>query len=100
MRRIARGGVAAHDQAQDHAERRVGREVAVADDGRVLVSGPDLRSPPGRQRMRVFSPEGELLGVADLPPVAIHELGENHLLGVWRNDDGVEFVVLHDVRRP
>jgi hypothetical protein len=73
--------------------------IVVADDRRVLVSGPDLIAPPGWQRMRVFSTDGELLGTADLPLLAVHELSGDRLLGVWRNDDGVEFVVVHDVRR-
>ena len=67
-------------------------------DGRVLVGGPDLAAPDGWRRMRVFSADGELIGVADLPAIAAHELGRDSLLGVWRNEDGVEFVVVHNVR--
>ena len=73
--------------------------VVVTDNRRILVGGPDLGAPPGWQRVRVFSADGELLGLADLPLVSVHELGENHLLGVWRNEDGVEFVVVHNVQR-
>ena len=70
-------------------------------DSRVFVSSPDLTGPPGWIRMRVFSADGELLGVADIPPMTRpFDLGRDHLVGSWRNDDEVEFVVVHNVRRP
>ena len=67
---------------------------------RVFVTGPDLAATTARwHRYRVFSASGELIGIADLPPVEVHEIGEDWLLGVDLDADGVEFVVLHDVKR-
>ena len=67
--------------------------------GRLYISGPDLVSPEGLLRYRVFSRDGELLGVADLPPVGNGELGDDFIIGLTRNAEGVESVVLHDVKR-
>ena len=73
--------------------------IFVDDNGGVLVGGPDLKGPPGWNRLRVFSPKGELLGYADLPQIWTFDLGDDYLLGRSFNEDGVEFVVVHDVRR-
>jgi hypothetical protein len=73
--------------------------VVIDSEGRILVSGPDLVAPEGGSRYRVFSPRGELLGFADLPRIGLAQMGPDYLLGVTRNDDGVEFVVMHDVTR-
>ena len=74
--------------------------VLIDTEGGLLVVGPDIqRSDGGRVQARVFSPSGELLGIADLPSIVIHELGPDYLLGVSRNDDGVEFVEMYRVRR-
>ena len=70
-------------------------------EGGVLVGSPDLKGGrPGWNRLRVFSPDGELLGYADVPQIWIGDLGDDYLLGRSFNEDGVEFVVGHDVRRP
>lgn len=72
--------------------------VVVDAERRVMVGGPDLQAEiDGWRRVRVFSATGELLGVADLPPVTVHDLGTDYLLGVSRNDDDVEFVVAYEV---
>ena len=74
--------------------------IVVDASGRIFVSGPDLPADAGRwRRYRVFAASGELVGVANLPPVHIHEIGDDYLLGVERDVDGVEFVVLYDVMR-
>lgn len=73
-------------------------DIVVDASGRVFVSGPDLPADARRwRRYRVFAASGELIGLADLPPVQIHEIGDDYLLGVDRNADGVESVVLYDV---
>ena len=75
-------------------------DVVVDASGRVLANGPDLLATNEHwRRYRVFSESGELTGVADLPPIEVHEIGEDWLLGVERDADGVQFVVLHDVKR-
>jgi hypothetical protein len=74
--------------------------LAVDTGGGFLVVGPDIqRSVSGRLRARVFASSGELLGLGDIPPIVVHELGADYLLGVSRNADGVEFVELYRVRR-
>ena len=73
--------------------------ILVAADRRILVSGPDLQVPrEGWVRRRVFSADGQLLGVADFPPIQVLEIGADYVLGVARDADGVEYVVVHDLR--
>ncbi len=61
---------------------------------RVFVTGPDLAAAkPEWTRYRVFSRDGVLLGFADLPAVGAPDIGDNYLLGVARDADGVEFIV-------
>jgi hypothetical protein len=72
--------------------------IVVSTDRRIFVHGPDLkREREGWFPYRVFSPRGELLGIAELPFMGIHELGEDYVLGVVRNADGVEFIALYDI---
>ena len=75
------------------------RDILVDNQKRVLVGGPDLTAPEGWRRYRVFSADGELLGTADFPGFAVYDLGADYAVGRARNDDGVEFVVVHDITR-
>jgi hypothetical protein len=69
-------------------------------DGRIYVRGPDIESgTEGWLRYRVFSRDGELIGLADLPAVTIRELGADYLFGVSRNEDEIESVVVHGITR-
>jgi len=73
--------------------------IVVATDGRVFVAGPDLpRELTGPIPYRMFSRTGELVGIAQLPAMGVHEVGDDYVLGVERDEDGVEFVVIYDVK--
>jgi hypothetical protein len=66
---------------------------------RILVCTTDLPcSAFDRiQRFRVFSAEGEMLGLMDIPAAIHADLGPTHYMGLSRNSDGVEIVVIHEV---
>lgn len=54
-----------------------------------------------RRRYAVFDPEGHLVARVTLPPdLRILEVGPDWVLGVWRDEQGVEFVHLHALHRP
>jgi hypothetical protein len=76
------------------------RSLFVDADRRVFVGGPDLGAAEGRFRYRVFSADGQLLGLAELPRVGVTEIGTDYLVGISRNEDGVEFIVVHDLTGP
>ena len=49
----------------------------------------------------VFARDGQFLGtVQNVSGLRILEVGDRHVLGIVRNDDGVEVVRLHELRRP
>lgn len=49
----------------------------------------------------IFEREGRLIGRADVPPdLRIFEIGENAVVGVRRDAEGVERVSVHRLRRP
>jgi hypothetical protein len=75
------------------------RDILVDNEKRVLVGGPDLTAAAGWRRYRVFSADGELVGTADFPAFAVYELGADYAVGRARDEDGVEFVVVHDITR-
>jgi hypothetical protein len=48
----------------------------------------------------VFSDEGVLLGTVAIPPdLSIMEIGQDYVLGVWRDPLDVEFVHLYSLQR-
>ena len=47
----------------------------------------------------VFEGEGRLLGTVALPDVEVLEIGEDYVLGVFRDELEVEFVRLYDLRK-
>jgi len=51
---------------------------------------------------RVFDPDGRLLGAVRVPErFQIHQIGEDWILGVWRDDLGVEYVRMYGLdKRP
>ena len=72
--------------------------ILVDTEGRIFVASPGLHSPTrGRSHWRVFSADGELLGLADLPGAQVHALGPDYLIGVRRDAEGVETIVVHDL---
>ena len=55
----------------------------------------DVRQPT---RWLVFGPDGEGLGSVDMPPgLAVRQIGRDFVVGVWRDEDGVEYVRRHAV---
>ncbi len=49
---------------------------------------------------RVFSPNGELLGTIDLPVrFRLLDIGDDFILGVYRDDSDVEYVQLYALAR-
>lgn len=60
-------------------------------------------APPGDQHptWTIFDADGKLSGRVSTPPgVRILEIGEDYLLGVYRDDLGVEYLHQYAVRRP
>jgi len=58
---------------------------------------PDTEAPP---RWMVFAPDGRARGVVAAPAgLEIHWIGDNSILGVWRDELGVEEVRLHGLVR-
>jgi hypothetical protein len=48
----------------------------------------------------VFDPEGEARGVVTVPQgLTVHQIGADFILGVWRDEDGVEHVRRHRLLR-
>jgi len=75
-------------------------EVKVDKRGLVWVRSPDLPNDDrGQLRFRVFDRKGEMLGYALAPSPAIEEIGEDYMLVISRNVDGVEQVVMYRLRR-
>lgn len=78
--------------------------ILASDEGALLVERPDLVEDPvalewsqlGRQESRwdLFDPDGRLLGRVGLPPTFTpHVLAEDWIVGAFRDDLGVEYVV-------
>ena len=50
----------------------------------------DVRQPT---RWLVFGPDGEGLGSVDMPPgLTVRQIGSDFVVGVWRDENGVEYV--------
>ncbi len=73
--------------------------IQLADDGHLwLREFPTLRADP--VRFQVFDAEGEYLGRLELPPKhTVLEVGREHLLTVWRDDDDLEYVRVYRLDR-
>lgn len=49
----------------------------------------------------VFDPSGRMLGDIEFPPgLSVYEIGEDYVLGRWRDDMDIEFVRLHSLVKP
>ena len=60
----------------------------------------EFGAPRGSTRWRVMDPEGLWLGTLDLPDgFQLHSVGDDHLLGVWKDAAGVEFIHLYRLVR-
>lgn len=57
--------------------------------------------PPQPAQYDVFSPDGRWRGIAEAPPgIRSLDVGDDYLLGVRRDDLGVEFVELYELEAP
>jgi hypothetical protein len=105
--------------------RELGLKVGEADLRRMLevVPLPDIRPPHGRLTFDlegnlwvevgptgddpdsplehlVFNPEGEWLGVVQLPPIRVMEIGSDYVLGVYEDELEVQYLHLYPLRKP
>ncbi|MEE2899077.1 MAG: hypothetical protein VX815_11500, partial [Gemmatimonadota bacterium] len=48
----------------------------------------------------VFDPAGALLGVVPLPPLEVLEIGDDYVVGVYRDEFEVQYLGVFDLRRP
>ncbi len=52
-----------------------------------------------RTRFTVFGPEGHLIGEVEVPQnFRVMDIGGDYILGVWRDEQDVEFIHLHSLR--
>jgi hypothetical protein len=55
--------------------------------------------PYERRRFSIFDPDGRLVAAVTTPEgLRITDIGADYVLGVWRDENGVEFVRLHTLR--
>ncbi len=47
----------------------------------------------------VFDPAGALLGVVPLPPIQVLEIGDDYVMGLYRDELDVEYLQVHEIRR-
>lgn len=60
----------------------------------------EFAAPRGSHRWRVVTPDGVWLGSLDLPDgFRPYSIGADYVLGVWMDDDGVEFIHLYALAR-
>jgi hypothetical protein len=76
------------------------RGLSIASDHSVLVGTVDLNSPAGMSNYRVFSPSGELLGLAVFPESFwITDILGDDVIGVALDSTGLQSVVRYRLRR-
>jgi len=57
--------------------------------------------PPGAETWTVFDPEGRWLGSVAMPAgLAVSEVGEDYVLGVWKDSLDVDYAHVHALRKP
>ncbi|MBT8396809.1 MAG: hypothetical protein HKO65_05725 [Gemmatimonadetes bacterium] len=62
--------------------------------------GPIEGSTESTIRYLVFGPDGSLLGEIRLPPIQVFEIGEDYVLGLFRDDFEVEYVHIYELAKP
>lgn len=74
-------------------------EILVDPEGNVWVRESSLRGAEQTQ-WSVFAPGGELLGGVDMPPgLEVLEIGNDYVLGLARDELGVEYVLKYRIRK-
>jgi hypothetical protein len=61
--------------------------------------GPTGGRPGGAVDFLVFDPEGILLGVVALPPIRVLEIGDDYVLGVFRDALEIQYLHLYELRK-
>lgn len=83
----------AHLDAMDVPETRPAYGRLLVDSRGDLWVAEYVSYPSEPTSWRVFDPEGRLLGLVRVPErFHVHQIGEDWVLGVWRDDSGVEYV--------
>ncbi|MFV1985695.1 MAG: hypothetical protein ACC682_00325 [Gemmatimonadota bacterium] len=85
-----------------HAETRPTYGYLVLDHrGNVWVEQiPPDRDPSGPVQFLVFAPSGTLLGSVELPSLRVLEIGDDYVLGVQRDEMGVEYIRQYRLIKP
>jgi hypothetical protein len=61
--------------------------------------GPTAGRPGGSVDFLVFDPEGILLGVVALPPIQVLDIGDDYVMGVFRDELEIQYVHLYELRK-
>ena len=55
---------------------------------------------PGEIEYLVFDRDGLLLGSVAVPPLEVLEIGADYVVGIYRDEMDVEYLRVHDIRKP
>jgi hypothetical protein len=62
-----------------------------------VESGRASGSEPPSIDYLVFDPSGALLGVVALPPIEVLEIGDDYVMGVYRDELEVQYLQVHEI---
>jgi len=65
-----------------------------------VEQAPVIWTDPGPVDYLVFDPEGVLLGAVTLPPIDVLEIGDDYVLGIYRDEMEVEYLRVHAIKKP
>ena len=65
-----------------------------------VEQAPVIWTDPGPVDYLVFDPEGVLLGAVTLPPIDVLEIGDDYVLGIYRDEMEVEYLHVHAIMKP
>jgi len=88
------------DQVSPPATRPDYSQITLDRSGNLWVElGPVTEGTPVWIDYLVFDPVGALLGAVALPPIQVLEIGENYVMGVFRDEFEVEFLQVYELRK-
>ena len=95
-----RAGTRAHLESMDLPPTRPAYGQFLVDEEGNLWTAEPTRYPYPARSWTVFASEGQLLGVVEMPErFRLHQVGPDWVLGGWRDELDVEFVVLFPLRK-
>jgi len=95
-----RPALRAHLESMDLPPTRPAYGRLLVDEKGFLWAAEPTRYPHPAGSWTVFAPDGRLLGVVPMPErFRLHQAGPDWVLGVWRDELDVEFVVLFPLRK-